>query len=62
VLGLRVLIIGGGISRSDFVIDAARDTIQQRAIPSIAANAVIHRARFMHNTGLIGAAMLTRLQ
>lgn len=59
VLGLRTVIIGGGISRSVRIIDHAERTIRERAIPTIAANAVIMRAQFVDDAGLVGAAMLT---
>jgi glucokinase len=58
-LGLRVVVIGGGMSQSDVIIDATRRTLQERAIPTIAANVVVRRARFVQETGLVGAAMLT---
>lgn len=58
VLGMRVIVLGGGISRSDIIIETARLTIKTHAIPSIAEHALVVRARFLENTGLVGACML----
>ena len=57
-LGLRVVLLGGGVSQSDILVDTARNTIRAKAIPSIAAAATVSRAKFVHNTGLIGACLL----
>lgn len=59
VLGLRTVIVGGGISRSTLILDAARTSIQQHAIPTIARNFQLLPAKFLNDAGLIGAALLT---
>lgn len=56
VLGLRVLIIGGGVSQAPYIIETIRSTIQHRAIPTIAAHATVLPARFGAHAGLVGAA------
>lgn len=59
VLGLRTVIVGGGISRSTLILDSARSSIQQHAIPTIARNFQLLPAKFLNDAGLIGAALLT---
>jgi glucokinase len=56
VLGLRVLIIGGGVSQAPYIIETIRQTVQHRAIPTISANARVLPARFGAHAGLVGAA------
>ena len=56
VLGLRVLVVGGGVSQAPYIIDTIRQTVQRRAIPTIAANAKVLPARFGSHAGLVGAA------
>ena len=56
VLGMRVVIIGGGVAQAPFIIDTIRSTITHRAIPTIAASVVVIPARFGSQAGLIGAA------
>jgi glucokinase len=58
VLGLRTVIVGGGISRSTIILDTARETVRTHAIPTIARTATIVPAHFLHDAGLVGAAML----
>jgi len=57
-LGLRVVVVGGGVSMSDIILEGALDTIRERAIPSIAENIVLKRAHFLNDTGIVGAALL----
>lgn len=59
VLGLRNVVVGGGISRSELILDTARRTVQERAIPTIARSAQIVPAHFLNDAGLVGAAMLS---
>ena len=59
VLGLRVVVLGGGIAQSDFIINAARETVKRRAIPTIASSVKILKAAYVQDTGLIGAAFLS---
>ena len=58
ILGLRTVLVGGGISRSALILDTARATVRRRAIPTIAQNAQIIPAHFLNDAGLVGAAML----
>ena len=58
-LGLRVVVVGGGVSMSDIILEGALATIRERAIPSIAENIVLKRAHFLNDTGIVGASMLT---
>lgn len=59
VLGLRNVVVGGGISRSELILETARRTVQERAIPTIARSAQIVPAHFLNDAGLVGAAMLS---
>lgn len=59
VLGLRTVIVGGGISRSAMILDAARKSIHDHAIPTIARNFQLLPAKYLNDAGLIGAALLT---
>lgn len=56
VLGLRVVIIGGGVAQAPFVLDTIRATIKHRAIPTIAASVEVLPAKYGSQAGLIGAA------
>jgi len=51
-------IIGGGISQSDFILDTAEKTAIERALPTVAKYLKIERARYLNETGIIGAALL----
>ncbi len=59
VLGLRTVIVGGGISRSMHILNAASQSIGEHAIPTIARNFCLLPAAFRNNAGIIGAAMLS---
>ena len=59
VLGMRVVVLGGGISRSDIVVEAARKAVRENAIATIAEVALVQRARFVEDTGLIGASLVS---
>ncbi|MDR0927919.1 MAG: ROK family protein [Ignavibacteria bacterium] len=58
-LDIPNFIIGGGISQSDLLIAVATKTAVARAIPSVAKFLTIKRAKFISDTGVIGAALLT---
>lgn len=58
LLDIRTVIIGGGISGSSQIMEAIKSTIKQRALPSIASNFLVSRAKFGDETGIIGAAYL----
>ena len=56
VLGMRVVVIGGGVAQAPFMIDTIRATIKHRAIPTIAASVEVLPAKYGSQAGLIGAA------
>lgn len=58
ILGVRTVLVGGGISRSQLILETARATVRTRAIPTIARSAQIIPAHFLNDAGLVGAAML----
>lgn len=59
ILDMRVVVVGGGISKAHpILLDTARTTLRSRAIPTISQNAEIRLAEFTSNAGIIGAAML----
>jgi len=60
VLGLRVLIVGGGVSQAPYIIESIEQTIKLRAIPTIASHAVVLPARFGAHAGLVGAVAVGR--
>ncbi|MBC8124272.1 MAG: ROK family protein [Candidatus Kapabacteria bacterium] len=60
VLGLRVVIIGGGVSQAPFIIESIKSTMKHRAIPTIADALLVLPARFGSHAGLIGAAAVGR--
>ncbi len=61
ILDLQVVIVGGGISQAHpLLLDTARETLRERAIPTVAERAVIRLARFGKDAGLVGAAMLAK--
>jgi len=59
-LGLRVVVIGGGVAQAPFVIDTIRATMKRRAIPTIAAHLEVLPAKYGSQAGLIGAAAVGR--
>lgn len=59
VLDMRVVVVGGGISQSHpMFLETTLQTIQQRALPTIAKSAQVKLAHFSYNAGIVGAAML----
>lgn len=60
VLGLRTVIIGGGIAQAPYVFESISETMHRRAIPTIASTLLVVRAHFGHKAGLIGAAAVGR--
>jgi glucokinase len=59
ILDMHVIVIGGGISQScSTFFDAILETIQRRALPTIANFVEIRKAHFTSHAGLIGASML----
>ncbi len=59
LLGIPYVIVGGGISKvNNIFYRKAIETIIIRALPTIAKQAKIIKARFSNNTGIIGSALL----
>lgn len=58
VLGIRNVIVGGGISRSAILLSAAEQALRQIPIPTIAASLQFRKAEFEDHAGLVGAALL----
>lgn len=59
LLGIPFAIVGGGISKiNNIFYNRALETIKQRALPHIAKKAKILKAKFLNDTGIIGAAIL----
>ena len=59
LLDVPVAIIGGGVSQAgDILFESIRQTIKQRALPTITKKFEVREALFKNNTGIIGAAML----
>ncbi|MDQ1265075.1 MAG: glucokinase, partial [Bacteroidota bacterium] len=55
LLDIPLVILGGGISESHPVLlDSTLDTIRRRALPGIAKNAELRKARYLKDSGLIG--------
>ncbi|MBI2794800.1 MAG: ROK family protein [Ignavibacteria bacterium] len=61
VLGLHRAVVGGGVSKSDVIMNSIVKTVRERAIPTIARDATVVRAHFLDDAGLVGSAMLNRL-
>ena len=60
VLGLRVVILGGGVAQAPFILESIRTTMERYAIPTIARSLTVLPARFGSQAGLIGAAAVGR--
>lgn len=60
VLGLRTVVIGGGVAQAPFILDTIRTTMERRAIPTIAGSLLVLPARFGSHAGLVGAAAVGR--
>ncbi len=57
-MDIPLFIIGGGISQAhDILLDTALDFVRKHALPSIAGQIQIRPAKFLHETGIIGAAL-----
>ncbi|MCE5304269.1 MAG: ROK family protein [Chloroherpetonaceae bacterium] len=62
LLDIPNFIIGGGISKSsDILYNEALHVAQMRSLPSIATHIKIIKAQFIEKTGVIGAALLGKL-
>ncbi len=59
LLGIPFVVVGGGISQiNDIFYKRALETIKKRALPNIAKKVKIMKAKFLNDTGIIGAAIL----
>lgn len=62
VLDITNFIIGGGIAKStDLLFNEALKTAQEHSIPSVSPNVKILRSNFIEKTGVIGAALLGKI-
>jgi glucokinase len=57
ILDISNFIIGGGISQSELLINVAKETASAYSLPSVSEINIV-RAKFLNNTGIIGAALL----
>ncbi len=62
LLDIPLVILGGGMAQSHQILfQTALNTIKERAMPTIAANAELRFSHFAKETGVIGAALLAKL-
>lgn len=60
ILDMRLVIIGGGMSRSErYLLRPARKALESRVLRSIAPDVELRPARFFNDAGMIGAALLS---
>ncbi|MPN28596.1 Glucokinase [bioreactor metagenome] len=62
IFDISNFIIGGGISQSDIIINAARKISKERSLPPVSARINVETARYLNDTGIIGAALLGKLE
>ncbi|HRP02627.1 MAG TPA: ROK family protein [Candidatus Kapabacteria bacterium] len=60
LLDLHYVIIGGGISASNIIINEIRQNVKLRVLPHIAKDLSIQRAKFTANTGVIGSLIAAK--
>ncbi len=59
LLDISLVIVGGGISNAHpLLFESIIETVRDRTLPTIKANAEIRKARFSDNAGIVGAALL----
>ncbi len=59
VLDITNFVIGGGISRTNnILLKTAVETAKIRAIPILGTNIILKQAKFIDETGIVGAALL----
>jgi glucokinase len=59
LLDLPLVIVGGGMSKSDrFLLEPARRSLERRVLRSLAGKVELRAARFLNDAGMIGAALL----
>jgi glucokinase len=59
-LDIRIIVIGGGISKSDLLLKKIEETIKFRALPNVSGYFKIIRAQFKADTGIIGSAIASK--
>lgn len=63
ILDMHIIVIGGGISLAHpLLLDTVLNTLQQRALPTIAKRVELRKAHFTYNAGIVGAAMLGKVK
>jgi glucokinase len=60
ILDIPTFIIGGGISQSKILLNEIESTLKLRSIPSVAERAKVIPAKFVQDTGIVGAAVLAK--
>lgn len=60
LLDYRLVVAGGGMSRSETLLRATERSMRARVLRSIGDAAELRPARFLNDAGVIGAAMLAR--
>jgi glucokinase len=59
LLDIPLVIVGGGMSKSDrFLLEPARRSVERRVLKSLAGRVQLRAARFSNDAGMIGAALL----
>ncbi|MBL7998219.1 MAG: ROK family protein [Candidatus Kapabacteria bacterium] len=59
MLDMRIVVVGGGISKAHpLLLDTTLATLRSRALPTIAHEVELRLAQFSTNAGIIGAALL----
>jgi glucokinase len=59
ILDMRKVIVGGGISRTHpLLLETTRNTLKERAIPTVSNESEIIIAQYTNDAGMIGAALL----
>jgi glucokinase len=60
LLDIPDFVIGGGISKSNYLLTKIEENLILRALPSISGRIKLTRAKFVENTGIVGAAVLSK--
>lgn len=60
LLAITDFIIGGGLSNSQKMLELIEDTARSRCIPALSPHVNICQAKFISDTGIYGAAILTK--
>lgn len=62
ILDMSLIVVGGGISQAHpILLESVHQTLQQRALPTIAAEIKVKQAHFTKYAGVIGAAMVGKM-